>query len=102
MAKTLACYARGGSEGWEAICVDLDIAVQGETFDEVYHLLRAEIADYLACAAQEAPDQARRLMTRSAPWYVRLRLKLAFLWIWFIHSGSDDGNTAGFTVPCHA
>ena len=102
MDKTFTCYARGGRDGWEAICVDLDIAVQGKDFDEVYHTLNAAIFGYVESAAQEAPDQARRLLARAAPWYVRLRLKLAFLWIWFTSSGTGNGHAAGFTIACRA
>ena len=40
MMKRLLCFAEGKEGDWEGICVDLDIAVQGASFNEVCELLR--------------------------------------------------------------
>lgn len=100
MSRTLTCYAIGGKDGWEAICVDLDLAVQGRSFYEVYATLNAAIRDYINSASNESPEQAKRLLSRTAPWHVRVRLAGAFLWAWL--RGRHNGETAGFLVACEA
>ncbi len=44
MARTLRCYAEGRDDSWEAICLDPDIAVQGESFAEVVDSLNEAIS----------------------------------------------------------
>lgn len=103
MRKIVTCYAAGNDRGWEAVCVDFDIAVQGASFDQVYDQLNVAICTYVADATKESPDQARRLLSRRTPWHVRWSLKLGFLWHWVTTRGDDDnGQSAGFTVACPA
>lgn len=64
----LLCFSRGRPGHWEAICVDLDIAVQGETHNEVIALLEASIRSYLEALADEEPAVRARLLRRRAPW----------------------------------
>lgn len=64
------CYAHGCDGSWEAICVDLDIAIQGSSFDEVRNLLNGAVASYVADAVKEAPEVREQLLARKAPWYV--------------------------------
>lgn len=71
MHKSLKCFAHGGWGSWEAICVDLDIAVQGRSLEEVKGTLREAIAGYVHDAAQEAPEVRDRLLKRRVPWHVK-------------------------------
>ncbi len=43
MNKQLFCVARRQRDRWEAICLDLDIAVEGRSFDEVRNLLQEAV-----------------------------------------------------------
>ena len=45
--RSLRCYAEGRDGDWEAICLDLDIAVQGSSFEEVFRSLQEAISLYL-------------------------------------------------------
>ena len=100
MTKFLTCYATGDSGGWEAICVDFDIAVQGKSFEEVFQELKVAIREYVESAKQERPEQAERLLTRRAPVLVRLAHGISFLRAWFLDGSRNDGQAAGFTVTC--
>lgn len=64
------CFAHGRDGEWEAICVDLDIAIQGSSFDEVRDLLNSAVATYIVDAEQEEPEVRDELLSRAAPWYV--------------------------------
>ena len=99
MQRTLTCFASGNTEkGWEAICVDFDIAVQGDSFEEVYKLINEAIQTYVESALAEEPSVRDRLLHRSAPWWLRTRLAIGFLWHALRHK-NDGGNAAGFSMP---
>ena len=77
--QTYRCFAHGGADGWEAICVDLDIAIQGDSFDEVRDLLNHAVATYVRDAEMEAPAAREKLLKRRAPWHVVARLNINLL-----------------------
>jgi predicted RNase H-like HicB family nuclease len=74
--RTLHCYAEGRDGEWEAICLDLDIAVQGRSFEEVFASLQEAVALYLETVAELRPEERRPLLHRSAPLSVRLKFLL--------------------------
>lgn len=84
----------------EAACPDLDIVVQGRSYEEVYDLLSTAIRDYVEAALQEDSATRQRLLSRKAPLLVRISYVLGFLraaW-----ASRDDRLRHGFTVPCEA
>jgi len=100
--RTLLCFAEGRDRDWEAICLDLDIAVQGESFDQVRALLGEAIGTYLADAAKEDAVTRARLLNRRAPLFVRLRYIARFL-TGAVFGSKRDGDLHGsFQIPCHA
>ena len=104
MTCTFHCYAHCDGSSWEAICVDLDIAVQGRSLREVKELLETTITSYVEDAKAEGEDVARRLLSRRSPWHVRAKLALS-LRLYKVRSrfSSRDGHgTADFNIPCHA
>ena len=104
MRKTFHCYAHGHADTWEAICVDLDIAVQGRSLDEVKSLLDRAIRTYLEDALVESPEVARQLLSRRAPFPVRAKLALA-VWWYNVRSrliGDGADNASNFEISCHA
>jgi predicted RNase H-like HicB family nuclease len=98
--RRLLCFAQGIEGDWEAACPDLDIAVQGRSYEEVYDLLNTAIQDYVEAALQEDRITRKRLLNRKAPLLVRVSHILGFLraaW-----ASRDDRLRHGFTVPCAA
>jgi hypothetical protein len=105
MANKLTCFARGRPGEWEAICLDYDIAVQGQTFEEVEKLLAISIQDYVESAQQESDEVRDRLLRRTVPARVWLAYVFGFVW----HSLSrrrrrDDGDRLehSFQMSCPA
>ena len=99
--KKVQCYARGSEEGWEAMCVDLDIAVQGSSFDEVKRLLDEAVRSYAEDACAEDGATARRLLNRRAPLGVRLGMAASYV-VHATFARNDNECRAGFDLPCHA
>lgn len=96
MVKQLLCFAEGRGDQWEAICVDLDLAVQGRSFPEVQDSLNAAIVGYLRSVGDEDEATRRQLLNRRAPLLVRLRYAWRFLRASVLHGGPDDRSLAGY------
>jgi len=43
----LRCYARRQADLWVAVCIDLGLAVQGDSYGEVKAKLEAQMQDYV-------------------------------------------------------
>lgn len=77
----LRCYAERQGEQWVALCLDLTLAAQAETFDDARAKLEAMIVEYVYDAvAGEDKAHAAELLSRKAPlpywlkyWYYRAR-----------------------------
>lgn len=67
----IRCYARrDGAGAWVALCLDFDLAAQGETFEEARTRLDGMMTDNVADALT-GPDRghAAALLNRRAPWH---------------------------------
>lgn len=77
------CYAEQEGGCWVAVCLDFNLASQGDTFEEVKSKLEAMIADYVhdALAGEDKPYAAQLLSRRAPPssWlkYYFIKLKIA-------------------------
>ena len=76
MVRTLHCYAVGRGEDWEAICLDLDISVQGRSFKEVFDSLEQAVMLDLETVAELPERERAHLLNRPVP----LRVRLQFAW----------------------
>jgi hypothetical protein len=73
MRRTLHCVAFGREGASEAICLDLDVAAQGRTFDAASASLRTAIELYLETLADLPADEPARRLRRRVPLLTRLR-----------------------------
>lgn len=84
MNLKLKCYAYGGGASWEAICVDLNVAVCGDSQPEVRASLRAAVDLYLETVATLPSAEQEGFLSRRAPWHTRAKLAtltwLSALW----------------------
>jgi predicted RNase H-like HicB family nuclease len=100
-SRTLHCYAEGQVGDWEAICLDLDIAVQGGSFEQVFSSLQEAISLYLESVTDLPPDERQSLLHRPAPFPVRLKfLTHAFRGLFADSDGERQRHQ--FTVPLAA
>ena len=97
----LRCFAEERDAVWEALCVDLDIAVQGESFEQVYRDLRAAVEQYVAYVRTLPTNEQQRLLGRMAPFSLRWRFARAALALALTRSGTRGGR-AEFTLPAAA
>ena len=74
-AWKLRCYAQRDAPGvWVALCLDFDLAAQGETFEDARNHLDGMITEYVADALTGPDhDHAATLLNRRAPWRYWLR-----------------------------
>ncbi len=104
MARLLCCYAEDRSGKWEAVCLDLDIAVQGGSFEEVYADLHKAIGEYVDYVMALPEEERQQLLLRRAPFSLRFR----FLWYAILISlfdrgrGGNNKERAEFMMPAVA
>nr|WP_298117365.1 hypothetical protein [uncultured Pseudomonas sp.] len=64
----LRCYAERKEGYWQAFCIDLCLAVQGDSLQEVQSKLHSQITDYLTDIFEgEDRPYAAQLLSRKAP-----------------------------------
>lgn len=75
------CYAEKIEDQWQAFCLDLTLAAQADSFEEVKSKLDAMIADYIIDALSgQDKEFAESLLPRRAPfrywakWYLYVGL----------------------------
>lgn len=63
----LRCYARKTEGQWVAVCIDLCLAAQAQSFHEAKKLLSEQITDYVEEALTVDREFAAELLSRKAP-----------------------------------
>lgn len=107
---TLECIAHGAGNRWEAICLDLDISVQGTSLNEVTRSLEESVVSYIKDACAEDAATTATMLARGVPFRVRMywALKLFFATMTGkrlgrgIKAGDQEPITIGFPVECPA
>ncbi len=99
MNKAIWCYAEGQQGNWEAICLDFDLSVQGESFDAVYRDLHESILMYLDYIEGLPKGEQVQFLNRKVP----LGLRLKFISTLFLSAFKQNGkDRASFLVHCQA
>lgn len=99
MNKAIWCYAEGQQGNWEAICLDFDLSVQGESFDAVYRDLHESILMYLDYIEGLPKDEQAQFLNRRVP----LGLRLKFISNLFLSTFKRNGkDRASFLVHSQA
>ena len=88
MGLKLKCYVYGGGASWEAICVDLNVAVCGDSQQEVRASLGKAVDLYLETVADLPVAEQDGFLSRQAPWHTRARLAIS-TWFSALWSGRD-------------
>lgn len=66
----LRCYGEQKGKYWQAFCLDLNLAVQAGSFEEVQKKMNEQISSYLYDALEgEDCEYADQLLNRKAPFY---------------------------------
>ena len=97
------CVAEGcDAHGWQALCLNLDIAVEGPTLAEAKMHLDAAVADYIEEVLKLPEADRRRLLNRSVPFTLKLEYAFRLFWHSLRSKRRDGGLQASFEIPCHA
>jgi hypothetical protein len=108
MKYPFECIAHGSGNEWQAICLDLDIAVQAQSLHDVTRILRESVASYIQEALQQDEPLRSQMLNRSVPFSVRaawaVRLFMATILRRRIDLNHEDNRetTVGFPVECPA
>lgn len=91
------CYAEQEGGCWVVICLDFNLAAQGDSFDEAKAKLEAMIIEYVYDAlVGEDKLYAAQLLTRRAPWSSWLKYYIVKLRALFVQGA---GRVFDETMP---
>jgi hypothetical protein len=102
LSRNLLCFAKGHAGEWEAFCFDFDIAVQGESFEDVRARLFDAVQLYVLAAHEEDVTTCARLLNRRAPLRVKIAWTLKVLGSAWRNEPPDRDVSASFPVTCAA
>lgn len=63
----LRCYANKEGDQWQAFCIDLCLAAQGDSLSEVKDKINIMVYEYVTEALEEDREYADQLLQRKAP-----------------------------------
>ena len=69
--RKFRCYLHGKGSEWEAICTDLDISVQGDSFEDAKSLLNEALVGFLEVLEGDSEADQRRFLKRKSPLWLR-------------------------------
>ena len=72
------CYIWGKDSDWQALCTDLDIAVQGSSYDVTKTLLSEAIDGFLHEVEKLLANDQNEFLNRRAPLYLRIILRTKY------------------------
>lgn len=93
------CFAHGDASGWEAICIDFDIAVQGDSLDAVKASLTIAINSFVNDLQREDETTRAALLNRRAPFWVTLGLTMKLI-AFNVFRRPNRQAQASFPVTC--
>lgn len=98
------CYVERRGSDWEAVCLDFDIAVQGQSLHEVQEKLARAVHEYVAYVSTLPEADRERLLNRRVPFWTRLAFMVQVFRTAFLgrHHGSGPNQRGAFTLPCVA
>ena len=96
--RTLWCFARSTPEGWWGICLSLNIAVEGSSYQDVRKRLEGAMRAYLQYVHSLPEPDRSRLAYRRAPVSVWVKLfALALKPKLFHRPGGGQRGAVSFT-----
>jgi hypothetical protein len=101
MRESFYCVVHGRGNEWEALCLDLDLAVHGRCQNEVKDLMRDAIQTYVQDALKEAEPARSALLNRQAPFRVRAYWAALIALAALRGRKRDHDTPVGYPVPCH-
>lgn len=76
--RVIKIYVWGSDSDWRAICANFDIAVQGNSLNDVESLMEEAVVCYFEELEHLSKCDAKRLLKRRAPLWLRLWLHIRF------------------------
>lgn len=100
----LRCYARQQGGVWVAVCIDLSLAAQADTYNEARHKLDAQIREYVEDGlVGRDRESARMLLSRKSPLSQRITYHMIGLTDFLRSScrsaSRDSGQPTKFDAP---
>lgn len=96
MKNYVTCAAERKGSQWEVICLDFDIAIQGDSLEEAMKEMDIALNDFLEYALTLPKEEARMLLRRRAPLSLRLYYSLRFALMALMQKNDNDTSFIPF------
>ena len=96
MKSYVTCVAERKGGKWEVICLDFDIAIQGDSFEEVTKEMDIALNDFLEYVLTLPKEEARMLLRRRAPLSLRLYYSFRFALMALMQKNDNDTSFIPF------
>ena len=79
MKNLIRIYAEGQDKLWKVVCLDFDVAVRGDSFQDALESLDIVMSEYVQYIRRLPEDEQSALLGRKAPF----ALLIKFAWLVF-------------------
>jgi predicted RNase H-like HicB family nuclease len=100
------CFVEGRGNDWFALCLELDISVQGRSLEDVTERIEGAVRLYLERLRELPETDRQRLLRRRVPFWTSLKIASKMMWNGVVRprTGSDEsgGKTPHrYNYPLH-
>ena len=101
MKNLIRIHAEGQDKLWKVVCLDFDVAVRGDSFQDALESLDIAMSEYVQYIRRLPEDEQSALLGRKAPF--ALLIKFAWLVFQAIFKPNSNGEgRAGIMPPSPA
>mgnify|MGYP003388141686 FL=1 len=103
MKNLIRIYAEGQDKLWKVVCLDFDVAVRGDSFQDALESLDIAMSEYVQYIRRLPEDEQSALLGRKAPFALLIKFAwLVFQAIFKPNSNGDGEGSAGIMLPSPA
>ena len=103
MKNLIRIYAEGQDKLWKVVCLDFDVAVRGDSFQDALESLDIAMSEYVQYIRRLPEDEQSALLGRKAPFALLIKFAwLVFQAIFKPNSNGDGEGRAGIMPPSPA
>jgi hypothetical protein len=103
MKNLIRIYAEGQDKLWKVVCLDFDVAVRGDSFQDALESLDIAMSEYVQYIRRLPEDEQSALLGRKAPFALLIKFAwLVFQAIFKPNSNGDGEGRAGIMLPSPA
>ena len=100
MEQSLLCCVEGTEDGkWEALCLNYDLSVEGESIDDALHNIVKAVDDYLEYVETLPQKEQSRFLRRGVPYFYKMKIFYWAICALIFHKANERLQRGRFVLP---